>query len=264
MPYVMVNIEADSPISGDFSMVCFGAIIVDPELLRIFYGRLTPVSDAFIPEALAVSGFARDECLAFDAPKDVMQVFHDRLTEHYRGRILFISNSNRFDWQFINCYLYHFLGTNPFAFSSANLGSLYKGMEKDTFANFKHLRNTKHTHHPVDDARGNAEALLAMKAMGFKIKLSQLRRRLQAKRASLICWFVETDHVTKRMPTRHVFILPFAGIRKEGRTSNLHLTDSEPPRTTYPSSNSQPLTESQDSTAPMLFLLACFFSGMRK
>ena len=41
----------------------------------------------------------------------------------------------------------------------------------DTFANFKFLRKTRHTHNPVDDARGNAEALLAMKELGLKIKL---------------------------------------------------------------------------------------------
>jgi len=35
-----------------------------------------------------------------------------------------------------------------------------------------HLRKTKHTHNPVDDAKGNAEALLALKnEMGLKIKL---------------------------------------------------------------------------------------------
>jgi hypothetical protein len=39
------------------------------------------------------------------------------------------------------------------------------------FQNFKHLRKTEHTHNPVDDARGNAEALLAMKEMGLKIAL---------------------------------------------------------------------------------------------
>ena len=45
-------------------------------------------------------------------------------------------------------------------------------MQKDTFVNFKHLRKTKHTHDPVDDARGNAEALLTMKnELGLKIKL---------------------------------------------------------------------------------------------
>ncbi|MEM8605165.1 MAG: exonuclease, partial [Cyanobacteria bacterium P01_H01_bin.121] len=48
-------------------------------------------------------------------------------------------------------------------------GSLYKGLQKDTFTNFKHLRKTKHTHNPVDDALGNAEALLQMKEMGLKI-----------------------------------------------------------------------------------------------
>jgi hypothetical protein len=43
-----------------------------------------------------------------------------------------------------------------------NLGSFYKGLIRDTFKNFKHLRKTKHTHHPVDDAKGNAEALLEL------------------------------------------------------------------------------------------------------
>ncbi len=38
--------------------------------------------------------------------------------------------------------------------------------------NFQHLRRTKPTHQPVEDARGNAEALLAMKEkLGLKISL---------------------------------------------------------------------------------------------
>jgi hypothetical protein len=57
------------------------------------------------------------------------------------------------------------------ASAPSNLGSLYKGFVKDTFKSFKHLRDTKHTHNPVDDARGNAEALLKIKAEGLKIKL---------------------------------------------------------------------------------------------
>lgn len=67
---------------------------------------------------------------------------------------------------------HHFTGSNPFGFSSTNLGSLYKGIQKDTYVNFKHLRKTRHTHHPVDDAKGNAEALLFMKEkLGLRIKL---------------------------------------------------------------------------------------------
>lgn len=171
MSYIMVDIESDGPIPGDFSMICFGAVVVEPSLSKTFYGRLKPISDRFIPEALAVSGFSREETLAFDEPAKVMEQFRDWLKEHARGGQYFVSDNNGFDWQFVNWYFHHFLGSNPFGFSSTNLGSLYKGMQRDMFVNFKHLRKTKHTHHPVDDAKGNAEALLQMKEMGLKIKL---------------------------------------------------------------------------------------------
>lgn len=171
MTHIMVDIEADGPIPGDYSMICFGAVIVEPGLSRSFYGKLRPISQSFVPEALAVSGFTREECQTFDSPKIVMLAFRKWLNEHCKGRLFFISDNNGFDWQFINWYFHHFLGANPFGHSSTNLGSLYKGMKKDFFSNFKHLRKTKHTHHPVDDARGNAEALLAMKEMGLKINL---------------------------------------------------------------------------------------------
>jgi len=52
VPYVMVDIEADGPIPGDYSMVCFGAVIVEPALDQTFYGKLKPISEQFIPEAL--------------------------------------------------------------------------------------------------------------------------------------------------------------------------------------------------------------------
>ena len=68
MPYVMVDVESDGPIPGDYSMVCFGAVIVEPALDRTFYGQLKPISDRFVPEALAVSGFTRDQTLAFEEP----------------------------------------------------------------------------------------------------------------------------------------------------------------------------------------------------
>ena len=170
MPYIMVDIEADGPIPGDYSMICFGAIIVEPELNRTFYGKLKPISEAFIPDALAVSGFSRDECQDFDDPKTVMEQFHQWLASNCGGRMMFVSDNNGFDWQFINWYFHHFLGRNPFGHTSTNLGSLYKGIQRDAFANFKRLRKSKHTHHPVDDARGNAEALLQMVEMGLRIE----------------------------------------------------------------------------------------------
>jgi len=168
----MVDVEADGPIPGDFSMICFGAVLVEPSLTRTFYGRLAPISPRWIPEALAVSGFSREETLAFDEPKTVMESFEKWLQEACRGRPIFVSDNNGYDWQFINYYFHHFLERNPFGHSSTNLGSLYKGLVKDFSKNFKHLRRTAHTHHPLDDALGNAQALLTLKdELGLKIGL---------------------------------------------------------------------------------------------
>lgn len=176
MTYLMVDVEADGPIPGDYSMISFGVVVVEPGLTRSYYGRLRPISERFIPEALAVSGHSRDETLTFPEAAVVMRDFRRWLLAEAPERRIFISDNNGFDWQFINWYFHHFLGENPFGFSSQNLGSLYKGWVRDTFQNFKHLRKTRHTHHPVDDAKGNAEALLALHAQGLKIRLGSTRR----------------------------------------------------------------------------------------
>lgn len=83
-----------------------------------------------------------------------------------------VQANNGFDWQFDNWYFHHFTGANPFGLSSTNLGSLYKGLVRDTTKNFKHLRKTRQTHHSVDDAKGNAEALLARRhELNLRIRL---------------------------------------------------------------------------------------------
>lgn len=168
----MVDVESDGPIPGDYSMICFGAVIVEPGLPKTFYGKLKPISDKWEPEALKISGFTREETLKFDEPLIVMKQFDEWLKKASNGSPMFISDNNGYDWQFINWYFHHFLRKNPFGYSSTNLGSLYKGIMKDTSVNFKHLRKTKHTHNPVDDAIGNAEALLEIKEKyGLNIKL---------------------------------------------------------------------------------------------
>ena len=49
MSYFIVDVEADGPIPGRYSMVSFGAIVVEPGLQRTFYGRLHPISDELVP-----------------------------------------------------------------------------------------------------------------------------------------------------------------------------------------------------------------------
>lgn len=162
MSYIMVNIEADGPIPGDYSMIEIGAVVVEKSLSKRFYGKLRPISEKYIPESLSVSGYSREETMKFDNPANVMKKFDEWINSNSEGRPIFISDNNGFDWMFVCWYFQHFLGKNPFGFSSMNLGSLYKGVVKNIRESFRHLVRTKHTHNPVDDALGHAEAFLAI------------------------------------------------------------------------------------------------------
>ena len=152
-------------------MVCFGAVVFDDRLDRTFYGRTRPITDRFVSEALAVSGFSREQHMAFDDPKAVMDNFARWLGEQTKGRPIFVSDNLAFDWQFINYYFHRFLGRNPFGFSGRRIGDLYAGLVKDASkaTEWKQYRITAHTHNPVDDAKGNAEALKKFKELGLKI-----------------------------------------------------------------------------------------------
>src|SRR5438034_7098484 len=128
MSCVVVDVESDGPIPAEFSMVCFGAVIFDDLLDKTFYGRTRPISDRFVPEALAISGFSREQHLSFEDPKPVMENFAAWLEKHTKGRPVFVSDNVAFDWQFIKYYFHRFLGKNPFGFSGRRIGALYASM----------------------------------------------------------------------------------------------------------------------------------------
>ena len=178
MSYIIVDVEADGPIPSDYSMVCFGAVLLDDALDKTFYGRTRPISDRFVPEALAVSGFSREEHLGFPDPRETLEYFLAWIETHAQGHAVFVSDNVAFDWQFINFYFHHFLGKNPFGFSGRRIGDLYAGLMKDASkaTQWKKYRKTRHTHHPVDDARGNAEALLKFRELGLKDLTGRVKR----------------------------------------------------------------------------------------
>ena len=169
MSFFVTDVESDGQIIGKHSIVCFGVVKLTPELDKTFYGQMHPISDLWIPEALVVSGFNREQHLRFNKPHDVMKAFAEWLKANSVGRPVLISDNNGYDASWINYYFHVYYGSNPFGWSSRRIGDLYCGMMKDTWAGWKKLRVTKHTHNPVDDAMGNAEALLKMKEMGLKI-----------------------------------------------------------------------------------------------
>ena len=171
MAFIVVDVESDGPIPHKYSMVCFGAVVVEKSLSKTFYGKTKPVSDNWQPEALAISGFTREEHLTFDDPQQVMENFGVWIAENAGGKAVFVSDNLAYDWQWINYYFHYYTGKNPFGFSGRRIGDLYAGMVGDTFkgSDWKKFRSTHHDHNPVNDAIGNAEALLKMKEMGLKM-----------------------------------------------------------------------------------------------
>lgn len=161
MSWFCVDVESDGPIPNKYSMVCFGAVHV-PSVSEIFYGQTKPISELWIPEALAVSGFTREEHLQFHDPETIMRQFADWIEAiNFGNRPTFVSDNLAYDWQFINYYFHYYLGKNPFGYSGRRIGDIYSGIMKDiNRANeWEKFRRTKHSHNPADDAMGNAEAL---------------------------------------------------------------------------------------------------------
>lgn len=173
MSYIVVDVESDGPLLGVNSMVCFGAVLIgkDGNLEKTFYGQTAPVSETFDPEALAISGFSREEHEDFINPTPTMQAFAEWIKENSKGRAVLVSDNNGYDASWINYYFHRYNeGHNPFGWSSRRIGDMFAGFMNDTFYKWKKHRGTVHDHHPVNDAKGNAEALIWLKDQGFKIK----------------------------------------------------------------------------------------------
>ena len=178
MSIFMIDVESDGPIPGpdDYSMVCFGAVLVDKNFTfkETFYGETAPISTKWEPEALAISGFTRDQHETFEDPETTMRAFKEWvLTVNERRRPIFLADNNGYDFAFSHFYLEHFLGTgqDPFGWSSRNLTDIYHGLTGDMWSSFKHLRRAPHNHDPRSDALGNAQAFQYMvQKMGLNIK----------------------------------------------------------------------------------------------
>lgn len=172
MSYIAVDVESDAQSPSVGSMVCFGAVLVSDNT-KTFYGKTKPILNTYNPEALAISGFSRQEHEKFDEPSEVMQNFLEWIESTSVGKPVFISDNPAFDWQWINFYFHKYLGRNPFGFSARRIGDLYCGVVKDASKNHEwksKFRKTTHDHNPVNDAKGNAEALIEIEKMGLNIK----------------------------------------------------------------------------------------------
>src|ERR1051325_924873 len=109
--YVAVDVEADGPVPGPYSMLSIGMAVVGREDLS-FYTELKPLSDEFVPEALKVCGLDRDK-LRREAPaaEDAMQAAADWVESlRAHGRPVFLGAPAVWDGMFVHWYFMRFIG----------------------------------------------------------------------------------------------------------------------------------------------------------
>lgn len=160
--HVVLDVEADGPCPGLYNMISFGLVsVANPA--RSFLGEVAPIlKSAGIAEAREVVGVSYGQQLEYRAPEIVMAEARAWLRDLAGGkRIAIWSDNPAFDWQYWNWYCHRYLGENPAGFSARRIGDLDAGRRGEPLNTnaWKKRRETAHTHNPVDDARGNAEAL---------------------------------------------------------------------------------------------------------
>ena len=161
--YVAVDVEADGPIPGPYSMISMGMSVAGrPDLS--FYTELKPISDDFVPEALAVSGLDRDRLIReAPAPAEAMAAaaaWVNSLRE--QGRPVFLAAPAVWDGMFVHWYFVRYTGASPFGAtgSGVDLRSYWMGRHglewaatgKRSIVKALGLTGLPHTHHAGEDA----------------------------------------------------------------------------------------------------------------
>ena len=162
--YVAVDVEADGPIPGIYSMLSIGLAVVDhPELS--FYTELKPISDEFVPRAVEVSGLDRARLLEeAPTPESAMKEVASWINKLRKiGRPVFLAAPAVWDGMFVHWYFMRYLGKSPFGAtgSGIDLRSYWMGAtgcewvesHKGKIKYALDLRGLEHTHHAGDDAR---------------------------------------------------------------------------------------------------------------
>ncbi|TDC45898.1 exonuclease [Actinomadura sp. KC345] len=178
--YVSVDVEADGPIPGPYSMLSFGMAAcgtfdgqvftpVDPAE-STFYAELAPISDTYDPAALAVSGLDRDHlAVAGRDPAEAMNAataWLAEVTAAADASAVLVAYPLGFDWMFLYWYWMRLADAgSPFGHSRhLDLKSLYaaktgamvtRSTKRQMPAGL--LSDRPHTHNALDDAIEQAE-----------------------------------------------------------------------------------------------------------
>ena len=128
--YFSVDIEADGPIPGPYSMLSMGIAVAgryDGETFtpcdltaETFYAELAPISDEFDEDALTVAHLDRDRLVSEgEDPPEAMARAARWVDDTARGAsAVFVGWPAAFDWMFTHWYFVRFAGRDPFGYAS--------------------------------------------------------------------------------------------------------------------------------------------------
>jgi hypothetical protein len=183
--YISVDVEADGPVPGPYSLVSLGACvaafrtadgrvdIIDPDQ-HTFYSELKPISETWNYDALAVSGLTREHLAENGAEPSVAITefvgWVDEIAARFKAKPVFAAYPLGFDWQFAYYYMLVYAGRSPFGHSAhfdmktAYAVHAHVGVREATKRNMPLalLGSRKHTHNALDDAKGQADLLAGL------------------------------------------------------------------------------------------------------
>ena len=178
--YFSADVEADGPIPGPYSMLSCGLVVAGSfdgvaftpanDDAASYYVELKPISEQWIPGALAVSGLDRNVLRKSGRhPADVMTEVASWVRTESTGYVpVLVAYPAVYDWMWLYWYFERFAsGGSPFGHSRClDLKTLYAARAGvPVRAATKHqmpaaLRSRRpHTHHALDDAREQADLL---------------------------------------------------------------------------------------------------------
>lgn len=170
--YFSVDIESAGPIPGKYSMLSLGACVVGKPSLS-FYVEFKPISSAFVPAAMAISGFNLKNLRKTGiTPKRAMSEFTSWIDKAAgKKKAVFVGFNGSYDWQFVNWYFETYVGRNPFGFGGIDIKSFYMGLSGLPWGQTTSSQlppelqpDQPQTHNALDDARAQASIFKKMQA----------------------------------------------------------------------------------------------------
>ena len=169
--YISVDVETAGPNPAGYSMLSIGACTVF-EPIEKFYVEMQPVQEAFLPEALQISGLRMEELREHGLPpQQAMQRFADwvKKVTAENSKPVFVAFNAPFDWMFVNDHFHRYLGHNPFGHSALDMKAYFMGARGVSWSETGFDNVTKHydmshplTHNALQDALDQAELFRKM------------------------------------------------------------------------------------------------------